>query len=76
MEIDEIKFIKGFNAGYFLARYEPKVLSDLLEHIHPINSYISGMNYGQQELQFEIDKSQLEEIKSRRHQKNKSRDLE
>jgi hypothetical protein len=26
MEIDETKFFKGFNAGYFLAKFEPKVL--------------------------------------------------
>ncbi|MBK8245755.1 MAG: hypothetical protein IPK88_20175 [Saprospiraceae bacterium] len=47
MEIDESKYIKGFNAGYFLSKYEPKVSLELLEHIHPINSYISGMNFGQ-----------------------------
>lgn len=76
MEIDESKFIKGFNAGYFLAKYEPKVLLNLLEHIHPINSYISGMNFGQKEFQFDIDKSQLEELKSIRHLKENSRELE
>jgi hypothetical protein len=76
MEIDESKFIKGFNAGYFLAKYEPKVLMDLLEHIHPKNSYISGMNFGQLEFRIEVDKSQLEELKSIRHQKDNSRELE
>ncbi|MCI1266520.1 MAG: hypothetical protein LKG19_08080 [Saprospiraceae bacterium] len=76
MEINETKFIKGFNTGYFLAKYEPKVLMDVLEHIHPINSYISGMNFGQQEFQIEVDKSHLKELKSIRHQKDNSRDLE
>ncbi|MBK8241853.1 MAG: hypothetical protein IPK88_20290 [Saprospiraceae bacterium] len=76
MEIDESKYIKGFNAGYFLSKYEPKVSLELLEHIHPINSYISGMNFGQKEFQIEIDKNQLEELKSIRHQKDNSRNLE
>lgn len=76
MEIDESKFFKGFNAGYFLAKFEPKVLLDLLDQIRPINSYISGMNLGQKEFQFEIDKSKIEELKSIRHQKDNSRGLE
>ncbi|MBK8245335.1 MAG: hypothetical protein IPK88_18055 [Saprospiraceae bacterium] len=75
MENVESKYIKGFNAGYFLAKYEPKVLLELLEHIHSINSYISGMNFGQKEFQFEIDNSQLEKLKYIRHQKDNSRDL-
>lgn len=74
--MNEIKYIKGFKAGYFLARYEPKILLDLLEHIHPINSYISGIIFGQQEFQFETDKSQLDFLKSIRHHKDNSRDLE
>jgi hypothetical protein len=73
MEIDESKFFKGFNAGYFLAKYEPKVL---LEQIHPINSYVSGMNFGKQEFQIEVDKSQLEELKSKRYKNDNFRDLE
>lgn len=76
MEIDESKFFKGFNAGYFLAKFEPKVLLDLLDQIRPINSYISGIYFGNQELQIEVDKSQLEELKSKRHQKDYFRDLD
>ena len=76
MEIDESKFFKGFNAGYFLAKFEPKLLLDLLDQIRPINSYISGMNLGQKEFQFETDKSKIEELKIIRHQKDNSRDLE
>lgn len=76
MKIDESKFFKGFNAGYFLAKFEPNVLLDLFDQIRPINSYISGMNLGQKEFQFEIDNSKIEELKSIRHQKDNSRGLE
>ena len=76
MKIDESKFIKGFNAGYLLAVHEASLITNLLKNVQPTTSYISGIKSGQKEFQFEIDKNQLEELRSIRDQKDHSRDLE
>ncbi len=49
MEIDESKFIKGFNAGYLLAQHEPSLITNLLKSVQPTTSYISNMSFGQKE---------------------------
>jgi len=62
MELNEKQFIAGFNSGYLLARYEPQMLTVLLNNIQPINSYISGLTYGQQEYELEQTKNKISEL--------------
>jgi hypothetical protein len=63
MELNEKQFITGFNSGYLLAKYEPKMLTALLKSIQPINSYISGMSLGQQEYELEQTRSHINELR-------------
>ena len=47
MVLNETQFITGFNNGYLLAKFEPKLLNVVLKHIQPTNSYIMGQASGQ-----------------------------
>ncbi|MBK6354265.1 MAG: hypothetical protein IPF46_12950 [Saprospiraceae bacterium] len=48
-ENNENQFIRGFNQGYVLAQFEPDVLTLILKNYKPINSYFSGLSFGQKE---------------------------
>ncbi|MGB5023763.1 MAG: hypothetical protein WBO44_00360 [Saprospiraceae bacterium] len=78
MELSEKQFIAGFNSGYILAKYEPQMLTALMKSIQPINSYISGMSFGQKEYEFEQTKIQLNELRQIRQKdldkKDRNRD--
>lgn len=78
MELNEKQFIAGFNNGYLLAEHEPKILTTLLKGIQPINSYISGLSFGQKEYELMQSKSHLSELdqlrQSSRHEKDRGRD--
>lgn len=72
MELNEKLFISGFNSGYLLAKFEPRLLSKLLRDIHPRNSYIQGMTSGQKEYELSISKPELDDLaKLRQNQRNK-----
>lgn len=75
MELNEKQFIKGFNAGYLLAEYEPQILTALLKQIHPVNSYISGMAYGQKEYKLEYSSEKLRELERLRKADRDERSL-
>lgn len=72
MELNEKQFIAGFNSGYILAEFEPKILTSLLHGIQPINSYLSGMSSGQKEYEMEFSYKHINELRLIR-QNNKSR---
>lgn len=72
MEINERQFIKGFNSGYFLAKYEPEIINVILKGISPVNSYISGMVNGRKKFELEHANSHLNELLLIR---KKSRDI-
>lgn len=76
MNLNENQFTAGFNAGYLLAEYEPKMLTVLLKEIQPENSYITGMSSGQKEYELEQLKSNLNELEQLRHQGRKERDID
>lgn len=76
MEINEKQFIKGFNHGYVLAEYEPQLLSALLKGFQTINSYTSGISYGQKEYELERTKGQLDELDKIRQESRNEKDLE
>ncbi|HRG33568.1 MAG: hypothetical protein WBP33_07570 [Saprospiraceae bacterium] len=62
MELNEKQFINGFNSGYLLAKYEPQMLTTLFNNIQPMNSYISGLYFGQQEFELEQTKNQIRDL--------------
>jgi hypothetical protein len=70
MEKNEKQFISGFNAGYLMAEYEPQMLTTLLKSVQPVNSYISGMTFGQKEYELESTKTRIGELDNLRN-KNK-----
>ncbi len=76
MELTERQFIKGFNAGYFLAEYEPQLLTSLLKNIQPTNSYISGLSFGQKEYELELQTNHLDDLKKIRNKGKNSREAE
>lgn len=76
MELNEKQFIIGFNAGYLLAEYEPKIITVLLEQIRPVNSYISGMCLGQKEFELEQTKSHLNKLRKLRQNNREEKDVE
>lgn len=63
MELNEKKFIAGFNSGYLLAKYEPQMLTVLLKSVQPINAYIAGISFGQKEYELGKSKSHLDELR-------------
>lgn len=69
MEYNEKQFIKGFNHGYVLAEYESQLLNVLLKGLQTINSYTSGISYGQKEYELKQTKNHLNELEHLR-QKN------
>lgn len=62
MELNEKQFTAGFNSGYILAQYEPKLLINLLKNIHPVTSYIYGMTSGLKEYEIDLTKNRINEI--------------
>jgi hypothetical protein len=75
MEYNEQKFIAGFNSGYLLAKYEPELLTSLLRNISPMNSYISGMSFGQKEYEMEKDLVDISKLRLDRNRSIDSREL-
>lgn len=62
MEINEKQFIAGFNNGYLLTEHEPNMITILLSDVQSINSYLTGMSFGQKEYELELTKNRLNEI--------------
>ena len=72
-EFDEKMFIKGFNAGYLLAKYEPILSLKIVKENYQDNSYFYGLVNS---IEFYIQESQLSKINSLRNkekQVNKDR---
>lgn len=76
MELNEKQFITGFNTGYLLAEYEPQILTELLKRIQPINSYISGVSFGQKEFELDQTKTHLNQVDRIRLKTRNDRDNE
>ncbi len=75
MEINEKQFIAGFNSGYLLTKYELVLVISILKNINPVNSYISGMTYGQKEYKLDFDSEKLKELKQLRTTDRNERSL-
>lgn len=75
MELNEKQFIAGFNSGYLLAKFEPNLSTSLLNKISPVNSYISGMIFGQKQWEQNHSKHKLDELKQIRQNKMNEREI-
>lgn len=68
MEYNENLFIKGFNDGYILAKFDFDLVHSILMSIKSMNSYFSGMTNGLIEYEIQqnrIHKLELDSIRSR-----------
>lgn len=74
MVMNEQQFIRGFNNGYLLAKYEPLMLTAFLKDLEPQNSYIHGISYGQREYENEQIQSKLKELKDVKDRTDLGRD--
>lgn len=78
MEYKEKQFISGFNSGYLLADFEPRLLTILLKDLPTSNSYIAGILCGQIEnemMQNKIKMNEFEQLRNKLHDiPHKSRD--
>ena len=52
-------FIKGFNQGYYMSRYEPGALNDILKVENEWNVFIRGMKAGHEEHFKEVGKEEI-----------------
>lgn len=77
MEIQEQQYIKGFNHGYTLSRYEPGLTTKIIKNLNPANDYLSGFFSGKEEWELEQSRSQLDEIQRLRdNSKDREQDKE
>lgn len=68
MEYNEQLFIKGFNDGYILAKFDFDLVHSILISIKSMNSYFSEMTNGLLEFEIQqnqIRKQELDSIRSR-----------
>ena len=69
----EKQYIKGFNYGFLIAKYEPKLMSSITMTLTPKNTYLEGMINGNLEFQFEHTHEQLREVENLRNNSNDRR---
>jgi len=59
-------YLKGFNHGYFLQKYEPDLLHDILKTPQVDHEYVAGLTDGKSELDKEVlketNKDDLQEL--------------
>lgn len=72
---NENLFIKGFNQGYLLAQYEPDLLTSLLKNINQVNSYLSGLSFGQKEFVIEQATSEIYKLRNSKKIEKESREF-
>lgn len=63
---NEQQYIKGFNQGYIVTKYNPSLMNSISATLSPSNSYLEGMVEGKQEMEFEQMREQLEEFENLR----------
>ncbi len=71
-------YIKGFNDGYKLAKYQPELYEKLRDSLSEGNEYERGVLEGSREFEKEKDKEKgrMEELNSLRESKDKAKDME
>jgi hypothetical protein len=72
MNTEEI-YRKGFNTGYCISRYEPKLADTLATGVSNTNDFFQGFFDGKEQVQLEKNKEQLQHLM---HLRNKGKNLE
>ena len=62
------KYIRAYNNGYFLARYEPNLLQKVLKATNPSLLYIRGLNKGKEQYKNEYNLSIMAQLTNLRQQ--------
>ena len=77
MEGEDKEYIKGFNHGYFLAKYKPELIKKIIITKNQ-NDYIKGLNDGEIIFKKSKMKSRFQELKNIHARKNREqgKDLE
>lgn len=70
--IEDVKLLKGFNAGYHLSKHEPDLFKKITSQAESNDPYLKGLLLGGQ--QYDRDKL-LEQIKSAKRDSNRSREM-
>ena len=65
---NEAFFIRGYNNGYLLEKYEPTLLAMVLQNISPSTVYVSGLAIGQKQYQQERTEKELKHLGEFRRQ--------
>jgi hypothetical protein len=77
MEEQEMLFIKGFNNGYMLKKYEPNLLHIIVDNLRPTNDYLAGFFAGKEEFELENSHKELDELRVlRKGSRDKENDLD
>lgn len=66
MDTKEQQYIDGFNTGYIIAKYEPDLLSKLIQDLRPLTNYLAGLFSGNQEYELEKTIDELLHLKNMR----------
>jgi hypothetical protein len=61
--MNEQQYIRGFNSGFLLAQFEPKLLDTVTKNLHSMNEYLEGLFDGREEFEIEQTRLQSEELK-------------
>ena len=72
MSHEEQLYKKGFNAGYLIAQYEPKLLGKLEGQVRTSNEFLLGVTEGAREFRLEISKQQITELNNIRVSRDKN----
>lgn len=56
------QYMQGFNSGYFLAKFEPGLLSKLLNQLTPVGDYLEGFFSGKEQFELEYTHKQINEL--------------
>ena len=73
MNFPEKQYIKGFNHGYLLTKYEPGLVNQLTKTLQPKTDYLDGFFSGKEEYELEQNLAQLRDLRDKGRER--SRDL-
>lgn len=72
----EQHYIKGFNDGYTIAKYNFDLITKIIQNLQPIDEYLEGFFSGKEEFEIEHSLVQLKELNRLRNQsKDRAHDL-
>ncbi len=70
-----ITYLKGFNDGYLLSKFEPVLLSGILKVENPTNEFIKAVKAGHKQFELEKSLAAIKQAKDKAH-KNKDNEVE